>query len=54
MSIAKRDVDIVLRPVEAVPENLVVRRLATVATVPYTAPACLDRIIALQPCAEAK
>jgi molybdate transport repressor ModE-like protein len=42
-TLTKRDADIALRPVDAAPESLVGRRLATVATAPYAAPAYLDR-----------
>jgi DNA-binding transcriptional LysR family regulator len=41
LTLTKRDADIAIRPVAAAPEHLVGRRLATVATAPYAAPAYL-------------
>jgi DNA-binding transcriptional LysR family regulator len=42
-TLAKRDADIAIRPAAAAPENLAGRRLATLATAPYAAPAYLAR-----------
>jgi DNA-binding transcriptional LysR family regulator len=42
-ALTKRDADIAIRPAAAAPENLVGRRLATLATAPYAAPVYLTR-----------
>jgi DNA-binding transcriptional LysR family regulator len=42
-TLTKRDADIAIRPASAAPENLVGRRLATLATAPYAAPSYLAR-----------
>lgn len=42
-TLTKRDADIALRPAVAAPEQLIGRRLATVATAPYASSAYLER-----------
>src|SRR4051812_24873419 len=42
-ALTKRDADIAIRPAAAAPENLVGRRIATLATAPYAAPAYMAR-----------